>query len=111
MLNEREIVMQCKKNNFKYNYFGDIAIITTNVDQWYLRSVVTYDKNKKDYIEGILLKHKNTRGNRSGKAHYHKQRFAKNLKHAFDTIISHEENGRSFNKAFKMKKMLETNIK
>lgn len=106
MLNERNINERCKEYGFGCNYFGDTAIITTGVDQWQLISKTVYDKNVGIYVDKVMLKHKNARGNRSGKAHYHKQRLVCNTNQAFKIIISHQENCRDFNKAFEIKNSL-----
>lgn len=108
MLNEREIELQCKENNFGCNYFGDTAIITTSVDQWLIETVSVYNKHSNLCVDKVMLKHKNSRGNKSGKAHYHKQRHVNNIKQAFETIVSHQQNHRDFNKAFIIKQTLTT---
>lgn len=106
MLSEKYIDKFCKINNYSYNYFGDVAIITTGVDQWYLELVSTYNERNWDYEERVRLKHKNRKGNRAGKAHFHTQRYVKDIDCAFQTIRSHEENSRDFNKAFKVKSII-----
>ena len=39
MLNETTINAYCKECGYTYRLFGDIAIITTSVDEWKLKSV------------------------------------------------------------------------
>lgn len=106
MLDEEKIKDNCLKLGFSYNYFGNMAIITTGVDQWSLESVEVYNKHQKDYVDGIKLRHKNIKGNKTGKAHYHTQRYVNNIDYAFKTITSHEENSRDFNKIFEIKNIL-----
>ena len=106
MLNENKIKKVCTANGYGYNYFGDTAIITTGLDQWYIELIGIYSNARGEYIDRIRLKHKNRKGNRTGKAHFHTQRYVKDIDYAFQTIRSHEENSRDFNKAFKIKSII-----
>lgn len=78
MLNEKEVRIECEKHGFGYNYFGSTAVIETPLSMWSLE----LDE------DGIVVNHINSRGNKSQKTHFHKQRRAWDIKYAINKIIA-----------------------
>ncbi len=104
MLNETTINAYCKECGYTYRLFGDIAIITTSVDEWKLKSVQFIEDGKP--IDKILVEHINKAGNRTGKMQFHSQRYAYDLDYIFTNIITaHESYNRVYEKAFRLKEL------
>lgn len=103
-LNELKIKEHCNYNGYSYRYFGENAIITTNVDVWKLSTVRAREGKK--IINKILVEHMNKVGNKSGKMRFHTQRYAYDMDYIFkNIIIPHQTYSRVYDKAFRIKKI------
>ena len=107
ILNEQKIKKYCKKYGYTYRLFYDVAIISTNVDEWKLKSVQTVEKG--EIIDKIRVEHINRAGNRTRKMQFHSQRYAYDLDYVFTNIIApHETYDKVYSKAFRIKDLLTT---
>lgn len=108
ILDEQKIKMYCKKYGYSYNYFGYNTIIETGMDVWKLEDVEVFNKENKEYNSIIKVKHYNKKGNSKGKMQFHPQRYARDIDYIFNNIIiPHELKRGAYQKAFKIKKLLQ----
>lgn len=106
-LNEKTIRKYCSKYDYTYRLFHNVAMISTNVDEWKLESIQTIENG--EIIDKIRVEHINKAGNRTGKMQFHSQRYAYDLDYVFTNIIApHETYNRVYSKAFRIKELLAT---
>lgn len=105
ILNEATIKRYCKGYGYSYRCFGDIALITTGVDEWRLKAVKVVERG--EVVDRILVEHINKAGNRKGKMKFHTQRYAYDLDYIFQNIISsHKSSHNSItNETFRIKEL------
>lgn len=104
-LNEQRLIEFCSDREYKLNYFGERAIISTPLDQWKLEEIVK--GNGKDTI--IKLEHRNKSGNKGRKEHFHTQRIVGVLEYALETIEEHGQSTGAYKSMFEMKSLLKDN--
>lgn len=80
MINIKELEYLCNKYRIKYQFFDNIILLSTGLDQWMIRYMPNRDKP-------YCLMHKN-KIKQTEK--FHVQRWVKNITFALDTIISHK---------------------
>lgn len=108
-LDELKLKRYCDEHKYKYNYFGDCAIITTNLDEWRLQTIESYQDGV--LTAKIKVDHYNRSGNKKGKMQFHPQRNAYDLDYIFNNIIiPHEGHDRVYQKAFRIKELLALHI-
>lgn len=89
MSDEKKVIELCYKYKLVYKYFGDKVIITTDTDQWAIFSKQIGWSSGISYGDQVYeLKHEND--NKTGKAHFHRQRIIRKLEQVFDIIVEHQ---------------------
>lgn len=90
MLDEKEVKRLSEKHNLSYKHFGSTVLIETGLDEWQINAMCVGEHSEREDVVVYELRHKNTSGNRSGKAHFHRQRIVPKLEYAFETIAEHQ---------------------
>lgn len=104
-LDENKLIEFCNERDYKLNYFGERAIISTPLDQWKLEEIVK--GNGQDTI--IKLEHRNSSGNKGRKEHFHTQRIVGVLDYALETIEEHGQATGAYKNMFEMRSLLDNN--
>ena len=103
MLDEIRIKELCEENGYGCRCFHGTTLITTGIDAWKLEVMET-SKGE----ELIRVKHINKNRNKKGKFAFHRQRISYDVDWIFENIIiPHGRGGRVFQKAFRVKELLE----
>lgn len=107
MLDKGKVKALCREHSLNCRYFGDRVIVDTNTDQWEIVSKPVGVYNNFGYADQVIeLRHKNISGNKSGKAHFHRQRIVEKIEHAFDTIVEHNDVVPNYQKTIDLIKQL-----